>query len=88
MSSPTRLAPWTIAVSAIAIFMVAYAVVRRRTLRNADILILIASGLGLFLVAGTDMLGVARPVQPRPSPWRGSAPSSLPTGPGCATCGG
>jgi len=40
----------------IAIFMVAYAVARRRTLRNADVLILIASGLGLALVAGTEIV--------------------------------
>ncbi len=40
----------------IAIFMVAYAVVRRRSLRNADVLILIAAGLGLALVAGTEIV--------------------------------
>jgi hypothetical protein len=40
----------------IAIFMVAYAVARRRTLRNADVLILIISGLGLALVAGTEIV--------------------------------
>lgn len=40
----------------LAIFLVAYAVVRRRTLRNADVLILIASGLGLALVSGTEIV--------------------------------
>jgi hypothetical protein len=35
--------------------LVAYAVVRRRSLRNADILILIALGLGLALVSGTEV---------------------------------
>ncbi|MFL5873052.1 MAG: glycosyltransferase family 2 protein [Solirubrobacterales bacterium] len=40
----------------LAIFMVAYAVLRRRSLRNADVLILIASGLGLAVVAGTEIV--------------------------------
>jgi len=40
----------------LAIFLVAYAVVRRHSLRNADVLILIASGLGLALVAGTEIV--------------------------------
>jgi hypothetical protein len=40
----------------LAIFLVGYAVARRRTLRNADVLILIASGLGLGLVAGTEIV--------------------------------
>jgi hypothetical protein len=40
----------------LAIFLVAYAVVRRRSLRNADVLILIASGLGLALVSGTEIV--------------------------------
>jgi hypothetical protein len=40
----------------LAIFLVAYAVVRRRALRNADVLILIASGLGLALVSGTEIV--------------------------------
>ena len=34
----------------IAAFLVVYAVARRRTLRNADVLILILAGLGLALV--------------------------------------
>ena len=40
----------------LAIFLVAYAVFRRRSLRNADVLILIASGLGLALVSGTEIV--------------------------------
>ncbi|HET8813684.1 MAG TPA: glycosyltransferase family 2 protein [Solirubrobacterales bacterium] len=40
----------------IAVLLVGYAVARRRTLRNADVLILIASGLGLALVAGTEVV--------------------------------
>jgi hypothetical protein len=38
----------------IAVAMIAYAVIRRRALRNADVLILIAAGLGLALVTGTE----------------------------------
>jgi hypothetical protein len=38
-----------------AIAIVAYAVLRRRSLRNADVLILIAAGLGLALVSGTEI---------------------------------
>ena len=40
----------------LAIFLIAYAVVRRRTLRNADVLILLASGLGLAIVTGTEIV--------------------------------
>jgi hypothetical protein len=36
--------------------LIAYAVLRRRSLRNADVLILIAAGLGLGLVAGTEIV--------------------------------
>ncbi len=39
-----------------AIFLVAYAVVRRRALRNADVVILIGAGLGLALVSGTEIV--------------------------------
>jgi hypothetical protein len=39
-----------------AAFLVGYAVARRRTLRNADVLILIASGLALALVSGTEVV--------------------------------
>jgi hypothetical protein len=38
-----------------AIALIAYAVLRRRSLRNVDVLILIAAGLGLALVAGTEI---------------------------------
>lgn len=38
----------------IAALMIVYAVARRRTLRNADVLILILAGLGLALVTGTE----------------------------------
>jgi hypothetical protein len=35
--------------------LIAYAVVRRRALRNADVLILLVAGLGLALVSGTEI---------------------------------
>jgi len=38
-----------------AVALVAYAILRRRTLRNVDVLILIAAGLGLALVSGTEI---------------------------------
>jgi len=38
-----------------AIVIVAYAVLRRRSLRNADVVILLAAGLGLALVSGTEI---------------------------------
>ncbi|HEU4737750.1 MAG TPA: glycosyltransferase family 2 protein [Solirubrobacterales bacterium] len=40
----------------LAIFLIAYALVRRRTLRNADVLILLASGFGLAIVSGTEIV--------------------------------
>jgi Glycosyl transferase family 2 len=40
----------------IAALLIFFAVLRRKTLRNADVLILIASGLGLALVAGTEIV--------------------------------
>jgi hypothetical protein len=40
----------------LAIFLIAYALVRRHSLRNADVLILLASGLGLAIVAGTEIV--------------------------------
>jgi len=39
-----------------AVLLVAYAVLRRRSLRNADVLILILCGLGLALVSGTEIV--------------------------------
>jgi hypothetical protein len=41
---------------AAAIALIAYAVLRRRSLRNADVLILLASGLGLAVVTGTEIV--------------------------------
>jgi hypothetical protein len=38
-----------------AIALIIYAVARRRSLRNADVLILLAAGLGLALVSGTEI---------------------------------
>ncbi len=40
----------------IALAMVAYALGRRRSLRNADVLLLVASGVGLAVVAGTEIV--------------------------------
>lgn len=40
----------------LAILLIAYAVLRRHSLRNADVLILIASGLGLAIVSGTEIV--------------------------------
>jgi hypothetical protein len=39
-----------------ALALIAYAVLRRRSLRNADVLILVFAGLGLALVAGTEIV--------------------------------
>jgi Glycosyl transferase family 2 len=39
-----------------ALALIAYAIARRRSLRNADVLLLLASGLGLALVAGTEIV--------------------------------
>jgi hypothetical protein len=40
----------------IGIALVAFAVWRRRSLRNGDVLLLLVSGIGLLVVAGTDLL--------------------------------
>jgi Glycosyl transferase family 2 len=40
----------------LAIGLIVYAVARRRTLRNADVIILLLSGLGLALVSGTEIV--------------------------------
>ena len=40
----------------IGLALVAYAVVRRRALRNADVLLLLASGVGLAVVSGTEIV--------------------------------
>ncbi len=39
----------------VALAIVAYAVLRRRSLRNADVLILLLAGLGLAIVSGTEV---------------------------------
>jgi hypothetical protein len=39
----------------VAAAIVAYAVLRRRTLRNADVLILLCAGIGLAIVSGTEL---------------------------------
>jgi len=39
-----------------AVALIAYAVLRRRSLRNADVLILVFAGLGLALVTGTEVV--------------------------------
>ena len=39
----------------IAVAIVAYAVLRRRTLRNVDVLILLCAGIGLAIVSGTEL---------------------------------
>lgn len=41
---------------AIAAAIVAYAILRRRALRNADVVILLAAGLGLAVVSGTEVV--------------------------------
>ncbi|MEZ5077956.1 MAG: glycosyltransferase family 2 protein [Solirubrobacterales bacterium] len=41
---------------AIAAAIVVYAILRRRSLRNVDVLILLATGLGLAVVAGTEIV--------------------------------
>jgi hypothetical protein len=40
----------------VAALIVAYAIIRRRALRNADVLILLAAGIGLAIVAGTEIV--------------------------------
>src|SRR5262249_45363141 len=39
-----------------ALGLVAYAIVRRRSVRNVDVLLLLAAGVGLALVAGTEIV--------------------------------
>ena len=41
---------------AIALILIVYAVARRRTLRNADVLILVLAGIGLLIVTGTEIV--------------------------------
>ena len=52
---PAELTALRVSGLAIAVALIAYAVVRRRSLRNVDVLILLAAGLGLALVSGTEV---------------------------------
>jgi Glycosyl transferase family 2 len=52
---PAELTALRIAGLAFAAGLVAYALLRRRSLRNVDVLILLATGLGLALVSGTEV---------------------------------
>ena len=52
---PAELTALRIAGLAFAAGLVAYALLRRRSLRNVDVLILLAAGLGLALVSGTEV---------------------------------
>jgi len=53
---PSELTALRAAGVVLAIGLIAYAVARRRTLRNADVIILLCSGLGLAVVAGTEIV--------------------------------
>src|SRR5690349_21004203 len=52
---PAQLTALRAAGLAIAVICVVYAIVRRRSLRNADVLILLLAGVGLAIVAGTEV---------------------------------
>jgi hypothetical protein len=52
---PTELTALRAAGLIFGLALFAYALVRRRSLRNADVLILLAAGLGLVLVSGTEI---------------------------------
>src|SRR5271156_2357883 len=41
---------------ALALGLIAYAVIRRRSLRNADVLLLVLTGLALAIVTGTEVV--------------------------------
>ncbi|MGN6256540.1 MAG: hypothetical protein ACTHN3_02165, partial [Solirubrobacterales bacterium] len=53
---PAELTPLRAVGVLIAVAMIAYAALRRHSLRNADVLLLIAAGVGLLLVAGTEIV--------------------------------
>jgi len=62
-TGPAAILPRALELSALRIFglvigalLVAFALWRRRTLRNGDVLLLLASGLGVLLVSGTNLL--------------------------------
>ncbi len=52
---PTELTALRVAGLLIAAATIAYAILRRRTLRNVDVLILLAAGIGLAIVSGTEL---------------------------------
>jgi hypothetical protein len=52
---PSELTALRVAGLALAAMLVAYALVRRRSLRNADVLILLLAGVGLAIVSGTEI---------------------------------
>ena len=52
---PAELTALRVSGLAIGAARIAYAIVRRRALRNVDVLILLAAGLGLALVSGTEV---------------------------------
>jgi hypothetical protein len=52
---PPQLTALRAAGLAFALVLIAYAIARRRSLRNADVLILLLAGLGLAVVAGTEI---------------------------------
>jgi hypothetical protein len=52
---PSELTALRAAGLVLALGLIAYAVARRRTLRNADVLILLLAGLGLAIVSGTEI---------------------------------
>ncbi len=52
---PSELTALRVAGLALAAVLVAFALIRRRSLRNADVLILLLAGLGLAIVSGTEI---------------------------------
>jgi len=52
---PSELTALRVAGLALAAVLVAYALIRRRSLRNADVLILLLAGIGLAIVSGTEI---------------------------------
>jgi hypothetical protein len=52
---PAELTALRVTGLAFAAALIAYAILRRRSLRNVDVLILLAAGLGLALVSGTEV---------------------------------
>ncbi len=52
---PSELTALRLAGLVLGVALIAYAIVRRRSLRNADVLILFLAGLGLALVSGTEI---------------------------------